>query len=253
MESIENKIELRYAVELRATEDDRVINGTAIVFNKESVLIGGSFREIIDPEAVTTELIDGSDILMLWNHEGNSIPLARRKYGKGTLKVDITADGVNFSFKVKKTAIGDEILEAVRSGDVDACSFAFIVASGGDSWEKKIDGSYIRRIKKLETIADFSLVTKPAYLDTSCRSLDEFKMTEVIPEEVVEQVIEEVVVETVVEEEVVVVAEEEVVAEVVEAPVEVVAEEVVVTDYRSNDELNSYYETIDSILNKFLK
>lgn len=251
MKNIDNT-ELRYAVELRAAEDDRVINGTAIVFNKESVLIGGSFREIIDPEAVTPELINGSDILMLWNHEGNSIPLARRKYGRGTLKVEITSEGVNFSFKVRKSAIGDEILEAVRSGDIDACSFAFIVASGGDSWEKKSDGTYLRRIKKFETVADFSLVTKPAYLDTSCRSLDEFKTTESIPDEILEQVVEEVVVETVAAEEVIVVSEEEVVTEVIETPIEDVIEDVVTTDYRSNNELNAYYENIDSIINKFL-
>ncbi len=40
-------IEKRYITEIRANEEDRTITGTAIVFNKESELINGQFREII--------------------------------------------------------------------------------------------------------------------------------------------------------------------------------------------------------------
>lgn len=171
---MENRnLEKRYTVEIRADED-RTISGTAIVFNQESQLINGQFREIIHPEQVTPELISKSNIVMLWNHKSDDIPLARRNMNRGSLNISITSTGVDFSFAAKKTAKGDEVLQAVRSGDVDSCSFAFVVAEGGSWFEKRDDGTYIRHITKFEELADFSLVNSPAYLQTSCRSFDEF-------------------------------------------------------------------------------
>lgn len=168
-------IERRAIVEIRANENDRKISGTAIVFNKESQLLGGWFTEIIEPGAATRALIDSSDIVMLWNHNDGMIPLARSKNGKGSLAISIDAVGVNFEFEARQTPQGDEILAAVRAGDVDACSFAFRVAEDGEEWMSKPDGDYLRTIKKFESLHDFSLVNEPAYLETSCRSLDKVK------------------------------------------------------------------------------
>lgn len=168
------RIERRYA-EIRAAGEDRTISGTAIVFNTESQLLEGIFTEIISPEAVSAELITKSNIVMLFNHEDDQIPMARSKYGAGTLKVSITATGVDFSFDARTTPNGDEILAAVRSKDVDSCSFAFTVAEGGDQWMQKPDGTYLRTITKIEELYDFSLVNSPAYVAAACRSLDKFK------------------------------------------------------------------------------
>lgn len=46
---MKNDIEKRYSLELR-TDEERTISGTAIVFNSESELINGQFREVIHPE-----------------------------------------------------------------------------------------------------------------------------------------------------------------------------------------------------------
>lgn len=178
---MKNDIEKRYSLELR-TDEERTISGTAIVFNSESELINGQFREVIHPEQVTPELIQKSNIKMLWNHQSDDIPLARRNKGKGSLNINITPTGVDFSFQAKKTAKGDEVLQAVRNGDVDSCSFAFIVSDGGSYFEKRDDGSYLRHITKIELLDDFSLVNSPAYLQTSCRSFDEYLESEVIEE-----------------------------------------------------------------------
>jgi len=171
------KIERRFIAEVRATGEDRIIRGTAIVFNVESQVLGywDPFTEIIKPEAVTPELIAESNIVMLWNHEDDMIPLARSKKGTGTLSITITPTGVDFSFEARKTPQGDEILAAVRSGDVDSCSFAFCVAEDGDSWFSKPDGGYLRTITKFEELMDFSLVNSPAYAEAQCRSLEKFK------------------------------------------------------------------------------
>jgi len=170
-------IEIRRIVELRASGEGRTISGTAIVFNTESVLLGDLFTEIIEPGAVTLAMLAESDILMLVNHEDEMIPLARSKKGVGTLNIILTATGVDFNFEARKTAQGDEILAAVRAGDMDGMSFAFVVAENGDKWMQKPDGTYLRTITKFELFTDFSIVNGPAYVEASCRSLDKFKET----------------------------------------------------------------------------
>ena len=174
------QIEVRQVAELRALDpNSRKIGGTAIVFNSLSQDLGG-FKEIIKPEAITQELIDNSDIVMLFNHNQDSGVLARSKNGKGSLKIILTSTGVDFEFDAKKTALGDEVLESVRQGDLSACSFAFRIAQCGDSWLKNSDDSYLRTINNIELLKDLSIVVDPAYSATSIdmRSLDEFKAME---------------------------------------------------------------------------
>ena len=182
---LNENIEIRAIGSLRANNNDRTIQGTAIVFNSLSVDLGG-FKELIKPSAVTNQLIADSDILFLFNHEDERVPLARSKRGSGTLSISITSTGVDFSFQAKDTAAGNEILAAVRSGDITSCSFAFRVADNGESWESLPDGSYLRTITAFESLHDFSLVNSPAYEMTSCRSLEKFKANLMNPAELEE-------------------------------------------------------------------
>lgn len=168
---MENNIEKR---ELTINNvGDRTIKGTAIVFDSLSNDLGG-FKEIIKRDAVTQDLIEKSDIVMNYNHNNQNVILARSKNGKGTLQLFLTDSGVDFEFSAKKTAFGDELLESVRCGDLDKCSFAFKLAKGGESWAKD-NGQYIRTITKIESLHDVSIVTSPAYSETSVntRGLDE--------------------------------------------------------------------------------
>ncbi len=194
---MENRnLEKRYIREIRAVGDSREIQGTAIVFNSPSVDMG--YTEIILPGAITQELIDSSDIVFLYNHEESLVPLARSKKGKGSLKVILTSDGVDFSFKVRKTSLGDEVLEAIIAGDLDSCSFAFSVDE--DLWDKLPDGNYQRTILRIEYIRDFSVVPFPAYQSTiiNTRGLDELKAKEEL-EKRVEPIIEPVVEPTIIQ------------------------------------------------------
>jgi len=165
------QLEPRYVAEIRANGADRNISGTAIVFNSESRLLGGMFTEIIKPEAATQAFMDSQDIIMVWNHGDENIPMARSKQGKGSLRMVVTATGVEFSFAARNTPQGEEILAAVRAGDVDSCSFSFRVAEDGDNWVQKPDGTYLRTINRFDMVREFSLVNDPAYVETSCRSI----------------------------------------------------------------------------------
>lgn len=162
------------------TSESRHIEGYAIVFNSLSNDLGG-FREIIEQGAITDELIKNSDILCLMNHDIKKGVLARSYQGRGSLKLDIDEHGLHYSFEAPKTALGDEVLEGIRRGDISKCSFAFVC--GEDVWDKdEKTGEYIRHVKKIKNLYDVSLVYHPAYEETEVkadtRGLDELKAQE---------------------------------------------------------------------------
>lgn len=166
--------EIRYFGEIRTIEDStesRKVEGYAIVFNSESEDLG--FIETIKKDAIDDEVIAKSDVFALMNHDDKRGILARSRKGKGSLKLSIDDRGLKYEFDAPKTALGNELLEMLRRGDISASSFAFTVASGGDSWEKR-DGRYYRTIKKIDRLFDVSPVYNPAYSETSvaCRSFD---------------------------------------------------------------------------------
>lgn len=161
--------------EVRFDEDNRIIEGYAIVCNTESEDLG--FREVIAPEALEG-IIDKSDCLMLLEHNRSKGVLARSRYGKGSLSLEVDDTGLKFRFTCPNTAVGDEAYEGVKRGDYQNCSFAFVADQ--DEWAKKDNGEYLRTIRSFKYIKDCSIVAEPAYGATSvsCRSFDEFKEEE---------------------------------------------------------------------------
>jgi HK97 family phage prohead protease len=179
----EIKKEIRYInAELRASAepDSREINVTPIVFNSKSELLGSQtgrqFHETIKPEAVSDELLKNSDIVMLYNHNDSQGILARSKKGKGSLMMTKDASGIHAKFMAKRTALGEEVLQSVRAGDLSGASFAMYVDPNGknDTWTRGADGYYNREINNINALFDFSIVGSPAYEATqvSTRGLD---------------------------------------------------------------------------------
>lgn len=166
--------EIRYFNEIRAIEDSesRKVEGYAIVFNSQSEDLG--FYETIEPSAITDEVIAKSDVFALMNHDNNRGILARSRRGKGSLSLTIDEKGLKYSFDAPKTALGNELLEMLRRGDITSSSFAFTVATDGEAWEKR-NGRYYRTIKKIDRLFDVSPVYQPAYESTSvaCRSFND--------------------------------------------------------------------------------
>lgn len=159
----------------RSDVESRKIEGMAIVFNALSQDLNG-FREQILPEAIEG-VIEQSDIFFLYNHTSDRGFLARSKFGVGSLHTEVREDGVYFSFDAPHTSLGDEVLEHLKRGDLNQCSFAFSVEK--DEWEKQTDGTYIRTIKKFNRLYDMSLVDTPAYSQTSaCARFAEIKEEE---------------------------------------------------------------------------
>lgn len=157
----------------------RTITGYAILFNTQSAPLWSDdeeeAREVIAPEAVTRELLDGCDIKMTMFHDRQLI-LARSKNGTGTLTYSVDERGVAFSFDAPNTADGDKALELVRRGDISGCSFAFRTHYYDRAYvernvERKDGKTLITyTVRSIIGIYDFTLAADPAYPDTNCEA-----------------------------------------------------------------------------------
>ena len=158
--------------------ESRLVSGYAIVFNSDSNDLGG-FTERINPDALTG-VVEKSDVLCLLNHNEDRGVLARSNKGEGSLTLEIDEIGLKYSFEAPNTALGDELLEGLRRGDITTSSFAFTVEK--DSGSKNEDGSYLRTINSISELFDVSPVYRAAYDATSvkvdARGLDEIKAKE---------------------------------------------------------------------------
>ena len=140
------------------------VTGFAIRYQSESRDLGG-FREIIQRGALSGSLADpGIDPIALWNHEPRLI-LGRRS--AGTLRLTDTAEGLAFEIDLPKTGYGLDVRKLVERGDLKSMSFGFTVAPGGEKWATR-DGQKIRTLSAI-TLHEISLVSDPAYLETSVK------------------------------------------------------------------------------------
>jgi HK97 family phage prohead protease len=157
----------------------RTITGYAILFGVPSAPLydweDEEAREVIAPEAVTKERLDGCDIKMTMFHDRQLI-LARSKNGAGTLKYGVDDKGVYFEFEAPNTVDGDKALELVRRGDISGCSFAFSTHYYDSAYVQRtvqrVDGKTIitYTVNVITGIYDFTLAADPAYPDTNCEA-----------------------------------------------------------------------------------
>ena len=162
-------------IELRSEGDnENYIEGYALKFGTESEDLGG-FIETIERGALKDT--DFSDVRALFNHNADQI-IARSSAGSLTLDVDDV--GLKFKAKIPNTSYGRDLLENLRNGNINQCSFGFKLADNGDSFKYDEKRSiYKRTLNKISEILDVSVVTYPAYKDSSVapalRSIDKIE------------------------------------------------------------------------------
>ena len=164
--------------------ESRRIAGRPIIFGVRSVnLTPWSDRrevyEVLEPGCITKELLEQSDVVLNTNHCNNvSCILGRyRNTDKDTLKLELRADGIDCESDLPNTSTANDALELIKRGDIDGMSFAF-----EDDWEDSENGvSYermkneetgnkeiwVRHVKRITALYDVSIVTHPAYEQTT--------------------------------------------------------------------------------------
>lgn len=162
---MDNKLEFRSTsgkVNKGENEESRTIEGYALLFGVPSD--GLDFEEVI-VEGALDGVIEKSDVFALLNHGNERGILARSYLGEGSLFLDADKKGLKYRFEAPKTALGDEVLEYLRRGEISQSSFAFTVEN--DKWEKRSDGTWKRTINKIAKLYDVSPVYNAAYSRTS--------------------------------------------------------------------------------------
>lgn len=158
-ESLEVRFFTR-AVEIGQEGEAPKIRGYAAVFNAPAQ-ITPRFREQVAPGAFRSSLT-GGDVRALLNHDPNYV-LGRTSAGSLRLWEDDT--GLRFEVDPPDTQWARDLLVTMRRGDISQGSFGFRVRT--QSWDA--DES-LRTLQDVE-LHDVSVVTFPAYPQTSCHVL----------------------------------------------------------------------------------
>jgi len=151
-------------VETRKREDALpTLRGYAAVFNRETV-IGGWFRELIEPGAFAKALDRPDDVRAQFNHDSNFV-LGRTT--AGTLRLFVDDIGLGYEVDLPDTTYGRDLAASVDRGDITQSSFMF--ETMGEAWDypPKSSGELpLRRVQDVK-LYDVAPVTFPAYADTS--------------------------------------------------------------------------------------
>lgn len=167
---------------MEGQDESRRVEGRPIVFGVRSVNLTpwSSTRkvyEILEPGCISNDLLQRSDIVFNINHSNKVTDvLGRSRNGKGTLDLGLRENYIESGCDLPRTSTADDTLELINRGDISGMSFAF-----EDDWEDTENGvSYertneiedgkevwVRHVKRIIGLYDVSIVTHPAYEQTS--------------------------------------------------------------------------------------
>lgn len=163
-------------------ENNRTVIGTPIVFGvRSNNLTPWSSRrkvyEVMEPGCISDELLRNSDVVLNLNHSNKVTDiLGRFRNGKGTLKLSKDSRSIGCECEVPETNAGNDTLVLIKRGDITGMSFAFEDdyedTENGVSYERTNeveDGKevWLRHVKRVVGLYDVSIVTHPAYEQTS--------------------------------------------------------------------------------------
>ena len=165
-------------------EQSRTIEGTPIVFGVRSVNLTPwsetrAVYEVLEKGCITPELLQRSDVILNLNHS-NMVPdvLGRfRNTDKDTLQLTLNEDNMECRCDMPHTNNADDTLELMQRGDITGMSFAFSDdyqdSENGVSYERTDEKTeegkevWLRHVKRITGLYDVSIVTHPAYEQTS--------------------------------------------------------------------------------------
>lgn len=164
--------------------ESREIEGRPIVFGVRSVNLTAwsstrKVYEVLEPGCISRELLQKSDVVLNLNHNSDVVNVLgryRNNPERDTLKLEMRGDGIDCRCELPKTNNANDTLELIKRGDITGMSFAFSDdyedTENGVSYERTNDVEdgkevWLRHVKRINGLYDVSIVTHPAYEQTS--------------------------------------------------------------------------------------
>jgi HK97 family phage prohead protease len=153
--------------------------------------------EILEPGCISNELLQRSDVILNINHSNKVTDvLGRCNNGRGTLDLALRENFIEAECDLPKTNAANDTLELIKRGDISGMSFAF-----EDDWEDSENGvSYertdevedgkevwLRHVKRITGLYDVSIVTHPAYEQTSVGTREANEIDQAIDRQIEKQ------------------------------------------------------------------
>lgn len=125
-----------------------------VLFSEDGI----DYKEQILPTAFDDA--DLSDVVFRIDHQG---PVYART-SAGTVTLDVDEGGLHNITDLSRTERSRDIFEEIEAGNYPQMSFAFVVADGGDEYDRK---THTRTITRIAKVFDISPVSFPANPNTS--------------------------------------------------------------------------------------
>lgn len=170
------------SLEIRSTNiEERKIEGYAAVFGDTYTLIrdrwGEKYYERVMSGAFKESLRDkANDIFMLINHDWNKV------VGRSGSNLVLEEDdkGLRFELTVPNTNDGNDLLENVRNGLIQGCSFGFNIKDDVTRWDD--NWNFYRDITNVE-LFEITATPLPAYSDTEISARSQLSLKDIRSQE----------------------------------------------------------------------
>ena len=150
----------RSVVEIRAVDEDMIVEGYATTFNEPYVLwADDDYRVMEQVDARAFDNTDMTDVIMQYDHEGRVFA----RISNGTLELTPDEHGLHVRANLGGTEIGRQLYEEIKGGYTSKMSFGFTVEND-ERLTKNEDGveTILRTITGIRKLYDVSAVSLPA-------------------------------------------------------------------------------------------
>ena len=183
-------------------DESRVVAGQPIIFGVRSVNLTPwneqrKVYEVLEPGCISDELIQRSDVILNINHSTKVTDvLGRCNKGQGTLNLELREGAIIASCELPNTNAANDTLELIKRGDISGMSFAFEDDhndnENGVTYERTSeveDGKevWLRHVKRITGLYDVSIVTHPAYEQTSVGTREANEIDQAIDRQIEKQ------------------------------------------------------------------
>ncbi len=177
------------SLEIRSADiENRKLIGYAAIFREEYTQLrdrwGDAFYERVRPGAFKKSLAE-RDVCMLVNHDWSKI------VGRTGSNLILEEDdkGLRFELDIPNTTDGNDLLENVRNGLIQGCSFGFNIKNQTTRWDD--NGAFYRDIDEVE-LFEITATPIPAYVDTEINARSQLSIRDIKPVVEVEEQQEEI-------------------------------------------------------------